>query len=133
MPTAAARIKAVNVCLTHDPELAGLYRGVNDFARALDAPIVSFDDGRRHRTALTAAEPCTVVRVPAGTGWLTRDCHIVASTAARQAEAAVADAELLVVHSLFRGYAAWAAGVARRRGLRFWAVPHGCLDPWGLS
>ena len=133
MPTDAARIKAVNVCLTHDPTLAGLYRAVNDFALALDAPIVSFDDGRSDRAALATAELCSALRVPAGTGSLTRDCHVVAPAAARQAESAIADAGLLVVHSLFRGHATWAAGVARSRGLRFWAVPHGCLDPWGLS
>ena len=123
----------MNVCLSHDPALAGLYRAVNDFALALDAPIVSFDDGRSDRTALGIAEPGTVVRIPAGTGWLSRDCHVVGPAAARQAETAIADADLLVVHSLFRGHAPWAAGVARSRGLRLWAVPHGCLDPWGLS
>jgi glycosyltransferase involved in cell wall biosynthesis len=127
------RARAVNVCLTHDPTLAGLYRAVNDFALALDAPVVSFDDGRRDRTALGTAEPRAVARIPAGTGWLTRDCHIVAPAAARRAEAAIADAGLLVVHSLFRGHATWAAGVAQRRQVRLWAVPHGCLDPWGLS
>lgn len=124
---------AVNVCLTHDPALAGLYRAVNDFALALDAPIVSFDDGRRDRAALQALEPCPVLRVPAGAGWLTRDCHVVSRPAARQAEAAIADAGLLVVHSLFRGHAAWAAGMAQKRRLQLWAVPHGCLDPWGLA
>ena len=133
MPPAAPRAKAVNVCLTHDPALAGLYRAVNDFALALDAPIVSFDDGCRDRASLNAAEPCPVVRVPAGRAWFTRDCHVVSPSAAALAESTIADAELLVVHSLFRGHAIWAAGAARGRGLRFWAVPHGCLDPWGLS
>jgi len=133
MAIAAPRVKAVNVCLTHDPALAGLYRAVNDFAAALDAPIVSFDDGRRDRSALPAAEPCLVLRVPAGAGRLTRDCHVVSRFAARQAEAAILDAGLLVVHSLFRGHAPWAAALAGRRGLRLWAVPHGCLDPWGLA
>jgi glycosyltransferase involved in cell wall biosynthesis len=133
MPTDAARIKAVNVCLTHDPALAGLYRAVNDFALALDAPILSFDDGRRDRRSLAATEPCPVTRIPAGTGWLSRDCHVVTQAAAARAETALADAGLLVVHSLFRGHPTWSAGVAQRRQVRLWAVPHGCLDPWGLS
>ncbi len=67
----------MNVCLTHDPALAGLYRAVNDFAAALDAPIVSFDDGRRDRSSLADTEPCPVTRIRAGTGWLSRDCHVV--------------------------------------------------------
>jgi glycosyltransferase involved in cell wall biosynthesis len=133
MTNAAPRASAVNVCLTHDPALAGLYRAINDFAAALDAPILSFDDGRRDRRSLAATEPCSVTRIPAGTGWLSRDCHVVTQAAAAQAEAALADAGLLVVHSLFRGHATWAAGLAQRRKVRLWAVPHGCLDPWGLS
>jgi glycosyltransferase involved in cell wall biosynthesis len=52
---------------------------------------------------------------------------------ARQADASVADADLLVVHSLFRGHATWAQAWARQHRRRYWAVPHGCLDPWGLS
>lgn len=133
MATSAVRSHPVNVCLTHDPSLAGLYRAVNDFAMALDAPIVSFDDGRRDRRFLATTEPRPATRVPAGTGWLSRDCHVVTKSAARQAEAAIADAGLLVVHSLFRGHARWAAAAARRRGLPYWVVPHGCLDPWGLG
>jgi len=52
---------------------------------------------------------------------------------ARQADAAVANTDLLVVHSLFRAHATWARKRARRDRRRYWAVPHGCLDPWGLS
>jgi glycosyltransferase involved in cell wall biosynthesis len=123
--------RAWNVCLTHDPALAGLYRAVNDFARALDAPVLSFDDGRRNRQALSAADGAT--RVACGRGFLTRDCHRLAGPARREAEQLVADAELLVAHSMFRAHAHWAAGWAQRHGRRYWAVPHGCLDPWGLS
>ena len=47
---------AWNVCLTHVPALGGLYRAIGDFARGLDAPILSFDDGRRDRATLSAAE-----------------------------------------------------------------------------
>jgi glycosyltransferase involved in cell wall biosynthesis len=57
----------------------------------------------------------------------------MSSAVARQADAAVADADLLVVHSLFRGHATWAQAWAKQHGRRYWSVPHGCLDPWGLS
>jgi glycosyltransferase involved in cell wall biosynthesis len=36
------------------------------------------------------------------------------------------------VHSLYRGHTRWAAAWARQHGKRYWAVPHGCLDPWSL-
>jgi glycosyltransferase involved in cell wall biosynthesis len=118
-----------NICLTHDPAFGGLYRGINDFADAFDAPILSFDDGRRDRSGL----PDRAVRVPCGTGFLGRDCHYLPRTAAEQAAEAIAGADLLIVHSLFRAHAVWAASWARQQGKPYWAVPHGCLDPWSLG
>lgn len=122
---------AWNVCLTHDPALGGLYRAIGDFARGLDAPILSFDDGRHDRAALSAADGA--VRIPCHDGWLTRDCHVMPAAAARQAETVLAAADLLVVHSLFRAHAPWAARQALTRRRRYWSVPHGCLDPWSLG
>lgn len=119
-----------NICLTHDPVYAGLYRGVNDFATALSAEILSFDDGRQDRTTLSMVDGAK--RIVCGPGWLARDCHRIPAAAARLAERLVADAELLVVHSMFRAHAPWAAEWARRHRRRYWAVLHGCLDPWGL-
>lgn len=129
MPQPAAKpVKIWNVCPTHDPAFGGLYRGINDFAQALDAPIVSLDDGRKDRSRLADR----AVRIPAGTGLLSRDCHLLPKAAADQAAATIAGADLLIVHSLFRAHAPWAAAWARQHGARYWAVPHGCLDPWSL-
>jgi glycosyltransferase involved in cell wall biosynthesis len=119
------------VCLTHDPAFGGLHRSVQDFARALGAPILSFDGGAGERMAVE--DGVAVRRIGGGQGWLARDCHVLSAAAVRGADAAVADADLLVVHSLFRGHATWAERWARRHGRRYWAVPHGCLDPWGLA
>lgn len=120
-----------NLCLTHDPSLGGLYRSINDFARGLEAPILSLDDGRQPRAELSAKDGA--VRIPCGTGWFTRDCHAMPRRAADEAAAILATARLLVVHSLFRAHAPWAARWAREHGRRYWAVPHGCLDPWSLD
>jgi|688.fasta_scaffold10377_14 glycosyltransferase involved in cell wall biosynthesis len=120
-----------NVCLTHDPSLAGLYRGINDFSRALAAPILSFDDGRSPRTALSAKD--SALRILCGGSRITRDCHVMPRHAAREAADILDAAELLIVHSLFRAHAPWAACWAHEHRRRYWAVPHGCLDPWGLS
>ncbi len=124
-------MRICNVCLTHDPAFGGLHRSVQDFSRALSASILSFDDGHGERISDDDGVP--VRRIGCGTGWLARDCRVMSAATARQADAAVSDADLLVVHSLFRGHATWAQAWARQRGRRYWAVPHGCLDPWGLS
>jgi len=37
-----------------------------------------------------------------------------------------------MVHSLFRGHAAWSMDEARRRGILYGTAPHGSLDPVGM-
>lgn len=129
-PPAIHAARAWNVCLTHDPALGGLTRAIDDFARGLDAPILSFDDGRRPRADLSAVDGA--MRIPCS-GWLGRDCHVMPAAAAREAESVLGSADLLVVHSLFRAHAPWAARWAGDRRRRYWSVPHGCLDPWSLG
>lgn len=120
-----------NICLTHSPAYGGIFRAVQDFSLALNAPILSFDDGR---AAFPPVEPGPAVhRVRCGAGWLHRDCHWLSHAARHEAEQIVCDSDLLIVHSLFRAHAAWASRVVERTGGGYLAVPHGCLDPWGLS
>jgi len=125
----AILVNAWSICPTHEPSHGGLYRAINDIARGLGGPVLSFDAGRGDRPAPADG----VYRVPCGRGPLSRGGHVVPAAAAREAERLLAPAELLVVHSLYRGHAVWAAGVAARSGRPYWAVPHGCLDPWTLS
>jgi glycosyltransferase involved in cell wall biosynthesis len=120
-----------NVCLTHDPAYGGLHRSVHDFSLALAAPVLSFDDGHGERTGVE--DGVAIHKIGCGSGWLARDCRVMSAAVARQAAASVARADLLVVHSLFRAHAPWAERWARESGRRYWAVPHGCLDPWGLG
>jgi len=120
-----------NVCLTHAPAHGGLHRSVRDFSRALAAPILSLGNGGAE--SVDVEDGVSVFRIGCGTSWLFRDCRVMSPAVARRADAAVADADLLIVHSLFRGHAPWAQARARQTGRRYWAVPHGCLDPWGLS
>lgn len=124
-------VNAWNICLTHDPSFGGLYRAVNDFAAFLPAAILSFDDDRRDRADLMRVDGAH--RVGCGQVPLFQDCIVMPRAAAQQAEAVLGDVDLLVVHSMFRGHAPWAANWARRHKARFWAVPHACLDPWGLA
>jgi glycosyltransferase involved in cell wall biosynthesis len=125
-------MRITNVALAHDAALGGLHRAVEDFSRALAAGIVSFEPGAVAAPA-RAPEGTVVARIPCGAWLPARGCHLVSAAAGRQAARALADADLLVVHSLFRGHAPWAAGFAARQGRRYWAVPHACLDPRTLA
>jgi glycosyltransferase involved in cell wall biosynthesis len=123
-------MNAWDVCLTHDPVYGGIYRSVCNFARALEARILSFDDGRVDRSRLQDERP--TVRIACRPRAINRGCHVVTPAMSAEAVAHVAGADLLVVHSLFRGHAPWAARWARKHGRPYWSAPDGCLDPWAL-
>jgi glycosyltransferase involved in cell wall biosynthesis len=123
-------MNAWDICLTHDPVYGGIYRSVCNFARALDSRILSFDDGRADRSGLRDERP--TVRITARPRLWNRGCHVVTPAMRAEADAQVAGADLLVVHSLFRGHAPWAARWARKHGRPYWSAPDGCLDPWAL-
>ncbi len=123
-------MNAWDVCLTHDPVYGGIYRSVCNFAQALDSRILSFDDGRADRSSLRDERP--TVRIAARPQLWNRGCHVVTPAMRAEATMHVAGADLLVVHSLFRGHAPWAARWAREHGRPYWSAPDGCLDPWAL-
>lgn len=120
-----------DVCLTHDPVYGGIHRSVCNFARALDGAILSFDDGAADRSELREERP--VVRVACRPRWVNRSCHWVSPGMAAEAARAVAGSDLLVVHSMFRAHAPWAARWCREHRRPYLSVLEGCLDPWGLS
>ena len=121
-----------NVTVAHDPRNAGLYRGINDFRRALHAPILSFVPGAARALGSPPGSD-EVHRVACDGPWPMRSGHIIGTVAGETAEELLRDASTAVVHSLFRGHAAWTMRWATRHSRKYWAVPHGCLDPWGLS
>jgi glycosyltransferase involved in cell wall biosynthesis len=126
---AAGPFRSVNLCMTHDPALAGLYRGVTAFSDAMDAAILSVEPTRR------VYGPCEghVLRLEASGGLAPMPAHYIGRSADDATESLLHDTRLLIVHSLFRGNAGFAMRWAAARRKDYWAVPHGCLDPWGMS
>lgn len=125
----AGPVDTVNLCVGHDPALAGLYRGVAAFSAAMDAPVLSVEPTKR------VYGPCdgTVFRLEASGGLSAISTHHLNRSADVATESLLHDTRLLVVHSLFRGNAGFAMRWAAERRAHYWAVPHGCLDPWGMS
>jgi len=123
-------MNAWDICLTHDPVYGGIYRSVCNFARALEGRILSFDDGRADRSGLHDERP--TVRIASRPRLWNRGCHVVTPAMRAKANSQVAGADLLVVHSLFRGHAPWAARWARGQKRPYWSVAEGVLDPWAL-
>ena len=125
-----------NVCLTHHHAYGGLHRCVNDFSRALSAPILSFDEGGLGHSPQAVGEPPAgpgIHTIPCQGGPFLRGAHRLSRRAAAAAEALTQHAPWLVCHSLFRAHNTWVEGWSGRHRRPYWAVPHGCLDPWGLK
>lgn len=118
--------------MSHSPRHAGLFRGINDFRHALNAPILSFDSTGDLGPEVGCGSDGTH-RIECGRAWPARAGHVIGRVAGAEAEKLLGDAELAIVHSMFRGHAAWVMTWAARKSRRYWAVPHGCLDPWGLA
>lgn len=133
MPDAPASplLQPWNVCVAHTPQHAGLYRGIEDFARALGGRVVSFDDARS--PPAHPSENDSTVRIPCAGSSLHRHCHLLSRSAAHAADHVVANADLLIAHSMFRAHCGWTRQWAARLGRGYWAVPHGCLDPRGMA
>jgi glycosyltransferase involved in cell wall biosynthesis len=120
-----------DVCAAYNPVHAGLYQSITNFARAIDGRVLSFDGGLEQASREAFCLPLSRVRP-----WplfLNGAAHLIAGPCRREADRLTAGADLLIVHSLFRGHVPWAASWAARTGRPYIAVPHGCLDPWGLS
>lgn len=121
------RPRIVSVCLDLSPSHGGMYRAVTDLARLLGSPLVSFRDG-------SGREPPTITDLQVTTiNWSRRSLlqqAIWPPTAVRRAaEAALGDANCLVVHSLFRSHAQLVHRLATSRGIPYVVVPHGALEP----
>jgi len=119
----------VNLCFAHDVALGGLHRGIMEFSNALHSPILSVEptprpydssDSQVHRLEFHGRP-----RLGAA--------HYMDRSAALAVEELLARTRLLIVHSLFHGHAGFARRWAGTRKTPYWAVPHGCLDPWGMK
>lgn len=119
----------VNLCMRHDPALAGLHRGVVAFAMGLEAPILSVEPAHR----LYAPDTGNIHRLEAKGGLASIAAQYLNESATAAAEGLLHDTNLLVVHSLFRGHADFAMRWAAGRRKAYWVVPHGCWDPWGMA
>jgi len=113
------------------PSSGGTTQVVQNFQRALDAEIVSFTDAgmlAAEGSAVPGALHVPVTSIPGLHNYLW-----AGPTARRQADRLAASADLLVCNMLYRYHTHWVKSWARRRGIPYWVVPHGSLDPYSYT
>jgi glycosyltransferase involved in cell wall biosynthesis len=118
--------KICQVGLDLVPLRGGTPRAVFDIQQALGGSIVSFTD-----PAIPWDTPgATVTHAPWAGGWLGRQYAYVTRRDLGPAEAALAAADVVLVHGLYRYHFDWAARRCRNLGKPLVIVPHGGLDPY---
>jgi glycosyltransferase involved in cell wall biosynthesis len=122
-------VRTVQVATNVVPSGGGTPTAVSDFLGAMGGTVISFTepDLIPHH-----ARP-SVLHVPMLRGAPGRIYGWSTSERKRAAARLLLDAELVIVHGLFRYHAQWASAIARREGIPYWVVPHGVLHPYVFS
>lgn len=107
------------------PSKGGPFKSVGYFQRALGGRALSFTHPDDLHEATADFTHIRTMGGRAGRAFLWAGREEV-----RRADAMLPEVDLLSCHILYRYSAHWVASRARRRGLPYWVVPHGCLDPY---
>lgn len=121
----------VLVALGMVPSTGGTVQSIRNFSKALRADVISFTD-RVQLLAEGSALP-QAIHVPIGRGLAGRLYLVPKPDDLAEADAALEEAKLISCHVLFRYHTQWVARQTSRRGIPYWVVPHGCLDPYVFS
>lgn len=121
-------MRLVQVCLDFSPRLGGLARGVHDIASVFGGRVVSLDS--RRRLPDDGPNNATVSRIDTGRGPLvSRHLRLTPHAYDRLSEA-LAGADLVICHSLYRAHLPAVRTICMRKSLPYWIITHGMLDPW---
>lgn len=110
------------------PSKGGPFKSLGFFRRALGGRVISFTHPDNVREATGEITHLTSVGGRLGHMFLP-----VGPRGLAMADALLDRASLMSCHILFRHSAHWVRSRARRRGIPYWVVPHGCLDPYVFS
>lgn len=122
-------LRVVQVGLDVIPQMGGTPTAIRDFHGAMQGRVVSLTAPQK----LPGSADEDVVHVPTDPGLAGRHYSWCAAPSRQRAERVLREADLIVIHGLFRYHAQWAASIARSEGIPYWVVPHGALDPYVFS
>jgi glycosyltransferase involved in cell wall biosynthesis len=121
-------VKTTVLALGLYPSSGGPSKSVRAFADALDARVISWVDPLQIERERLIWDDSILVhgsRLP-----VLRQLLIPQAEDLAAAERAVAESALVSCHSFWRWHCVWLQRVAKRRGVPYWFVPHGILDPY---
>jgi glycosyltransferase involved in cell wall biosynthesis len=122
--------KIVQIGLDVTPSAGGSATALHRIRDALGGDAISFTSPDRQEEI---HEGDGLLHLQTGSGLLGRFFHKPPIDELNRAENILDGADLLIVHTLYRYHAHWAAEQASRRNIPYWVVVHGGLDPFVLS
>jgi glycosyltransferase involved in cell wall biosynthesis len=128
-------INATSVCENYRPAWGGMFTSASNFYQAMstvgEARVVSFTN--RHYRAQPRTNGTIAIDVPTNRAPLFNLYGVASSPELADAEQAIATADIVFIHGLYRFAQHWASVTAFRHGVPTVLVPHGSLDPYVLS
>ena len=122
--------KIVQIGLDVTPSAGGSATALRRIRDALGGEAISFTGPDRQEEI---HEGDGLLHLQTGRGLLGRFFHKPPIDELNRAEDVLDGADLLIVHTLYRYHAHWAAEQASQRNIPYWVVVHGGLDPFVLS
>lgn len=121
----------LTICLDYRRELGGLTRGIRDLANAAGGRVISLDTGPPIEPAAAPPVPrAGLVRLPVSPWAIHSPLGRLPAGTERVLDAAIQQAPLAVIHSLYRAHLPAIVRLCRRHDVPYWIVSHGMLDPW---
>jgi glycosyltransferase involved in cell wall biosynthesis len=120
-------MRVTQVCLDYAPSSGGTSNSVTDFNQVFKGAVITFIS--RAESAQVLAND-NVVAIPTVSGFLGDQYALALPGALEQPGNLLSQTDLLVCHMLYRYHIQWATEIARRKGIPYWVVPHGSLDPF---
>jgi glycosyltransferase involved in cell wall biosynthesis len=120
----------VQVCHHPFPSLGGPAKTIQQFHAAVGARTIGFagpTDGTPEKAVVTLSPEVRTIGGKLASYYYARAARL------HEAEQAIKEADLVLLHGLFTYPPVWAAGVCLRHGVPYAIAPHGYLDPWALK
>jgi hypothetical protein len=122
--------QVVQVGLDATPSAGGSATALHAVRNAIGGKAISFTGETRWGEI---HEGDGVQHLRTGRSWAGRFFHKPPPAELARTDETLQGAELLIVHTLYRYHAHWAHQVAQARGIPYWVLVHGGLDPHVLS
>lgn len=120
-------MQLTQVCLDYAPSSGGTTTLITNFNQVFNSNILTFVSRAEADKIIGNDDVLAIPTVPGPLGY---QYALAVPSVLISAGNLISESDLLVCHMLFRYHIQWATKIAQRKGIPYWVVPHGSLDPF---